>query len=576
MHNNEREGARYKLSPGDKRCQKYFHRNKKDPTECVRTKEGSKGSSYTLSPGAKRCRKDFHRNKNDPTECIRINDVQPKKKNKKRKVSKSSASDSSDGSSYTLSPGARKCRKDFRRNRKDPTECIKTKHSQPQKKIIQAKSPPPPTVHHRAKPKSPPPSTTRHRAKPTSPPPTTPFYPSKSTAAPPPSPPPTAYPTKGTKHVQKSPGATTPRMMPSSPPTFPATAAPKNKHKRSSPSSSSANASSSSTATFESVLDGNGAHVIFKELPPRPPGTPSMNPNIREGDKKNIQRYDATEKIFFSPAYSLVGIPTPMMLVRQQTWFKMLQDGNIHRGAFGSDYVDIKHHGEDWTLVWKFPTDLKYLPMYSRTHTWLPVGTYSMDDDYGDMARQTRLTDFKPQLISQRMTKYRYEMANGVDVHFLENSSNYKIPMISSMYFFHDMWATPTESEVTKVHELIENLEALGVIAFSCHKQHHAVVLYGYLESNAQDGAGNTHTTLTTRLFAGLINKGLLDKNMPWLNAIHDALRAACHSAAKSADINRWFENASTMYSKHSSPSAEDIRKANYRPAPGASSRFAM
>ena len=328
------------------------------------------------------------------------------------------------------------------------------------------------------------------------------------------------------------------------------------------PKSTLSSSTSSGTQLSVSVQDANGKLVIFTLLPRR-----ASVPKMQRG--KVIFKYDENDKIFFAPAYHPPQTDTarPTMLIPKGTWDKVVAYRNKLFSPSSSsfdkseNYMEMTHKKQKWFVVWKFPTFLEYIPIYSSTKTWLPVtGTYMMmvEDDKRSqpissssgvvalpveaIERATYFMTFKPKLFGEQMMQYQYDTPNfEVKIHMLQHNSSHKIPMISLTYFFSSTMNAPLAHETRKVIQLIDTLNKLGVAAFLCLK-HKALVFYGYDQSRAKVGDTTTTHTLTTRSFADIMTR---------IVSIKTALKGACCNRGLQADMDIWWANVQQIYQQN-------------------------
>lgn len=172
---------------------------------------------------------------------------------------------------------------------------------------------------------------------------------------------------------------------------------------------------------------------------------------------------------------------TPVLLVSGRDLQKLIED--THPGAFGDDYgtnMWLRPSGrafrprEQWYAVWKFPSDMfsavdEGVARVHPIHVPLPVGSYAMTPDKWNVHAP-------PCATRGEMVKWRIGSGlRGIpDVHFLSDGSR-RLAAISSMYWFGDFWST-RQSEEQGVQRMLARLRRVGVEAFSCHGQHHAIV----------------------------------------------------------------------------------------------------
>jgi len=237
-------------------------------------------------------------------------------------------------------------------------------------------------------------------------------------------------------------------------------------------------------------------------------------------------------------------------LMHQDTWNKISNDIKIHDGAFGQDVKTVRtKDSRIMKLVWKFPFDLKYLPMYNRTRTWLPVGTYNIYEDSYTTRDFTLERTFTPPLIVQSMTKWRYDTDDGVDVHVLENSGRtHTLAMISSTYFYQQFFGAQDKDDIRRVNQLIKNLREIGIVAYSCHGEQHAIIFYGKLNSVTDAESKKPLPTLSHKAFQKSMEGG---ENKSYRHDFKVALKVALHrrsSESCDSNIDKWYNNMCINY----------------------------
>lgn len=187
----------------------------------------------------------------------------------------------------------------------------------------------------------------------------------------------------------------------------------------------------------------------------------------------------------------------PVLLMTRRDLHRLMAD--THPGAFGDDHgtktwVTVHRDKilrfdprDQWHAVWKFPAD-----MFSRIHPALntgarvrpilriplPVGQYPLVPDawsagYGSPAPHQVATKWRVLLGGARPA-----------LHFLQCGDR-RLAAVSSMYWFSDFWATRPDEEA-EVRRVLERLSAVGISAFSCHGQHHAIVFHDSPEAIAE------------------------------------------------------------------------------------------
>ena len=251
----------------------------------------------------------------------------------------------------------------------------------------------------------------------------------------------------------------------------------------------------------------------------------------------------------------------PVLLLTQHDWYQLSRDQITHTGAFGRDFDVItadkikrqfvphkstydprtKHDHSDplnWVVVWKFPADLNRIPSFQPiVEVPLPVGYYSFLDDQWWQPRQLPTNNALIPINRCAVEKMRTDLPiDGGCVHHLEliNNSNVQVAAISSSYFIDGYWETNPRA-LPKIINMLEQLYKLGVYAFPCYTQHHAIVFY--LDLNTEEP-----TILSPRIFCKhVLNNKTLSK----------AVMAALFSAAipeKHDFLHRWFYNYKCIY----------------------------
>lgn len=199
---------------------------------------------------------------------------------------------------------------------------------------------------------------------------------------------------------------------------------------------------------------------------------------------------------FFSPSAHLHDgqpQPLPVMLVSRRDLDALV--GDTHPGAFGGDHGTrrwVRPSGrpfrpaEEWHAVWKFPIDMfAVVPdqpgppaphrrrpaarVQTITDLPLPVGRYPLVPDPWSTGRGAPS--------EHPATKWRVlRRGRGrPPVHFISRGPHDRLAAISSMHWFGDFWSTTPEEE-RAVRRMLARLSRVGVEAFSCHGQHHAIV----------------------------------------------------------------------------------------------------
>lgn len=181
-----------------------------------------------------------------------------------------------------------------------------------------------------------------------------------------------------------------------------------------------------------------------------------------------------------------------VLVMSRRDWQKVSDPKTTHKGAFGMDFDawsqekiterwidgDYDPRATSWVVVWKFPADLNQLAGFKKIHdTPLPVGYYLFKDDGWWTPPGGGRHDNKRLPKGTTVEKLRYDMRNGKAVHHLEDKHGTKVSMISSTVFIKDFW-TVADKEKAKVRSLLSALYEIGIYAFPCYAQHHAIVFY--------------------------------------------------------------------------------------------------
>jgi len=206
----------------------------------------------------------------------------------------------------------------------------------------------------------------------------------------------------------------------------------------------------------------------------------------------------------------------PVMLMARRAW-TYIENANVtHPGAFGSDHEQLTGGGvalpagTGWwasngaVAVWKFPGDLNGLVGFRRQALQrqpLPVGEYPLHDDCwaGNLPANFSLAAFP---VGSACEKIRVDFPYPPCVHYLEAGGT-RVAMIGSSYFVKEMWQA-TDAEREWVSRLLHELNAVGLRAFVCYSQHHAIVFYAM-------GSGATSVLCTPERLAQQL--GVLDGN---------------------------------------------------------------
>ena len=251
----------------------------------------------------------------------------------------------------------------------------------------------------------------------------------------------------------------------------------------------------------------------------------------------------------------------PVLLLTENDWYQLSRSQITHSGAFGMDFdivtaknikkqfvpskstynLEPKDEQTDplnWVVVWKFPADLNKIPSFRPiVRVPLPVGYYSFLDDQWWTPRQSPITHSSIPLNNCAVEKMRTDLPNNRGcVHHLEliDNSDIQVAAISSSYFIEGYWETNPHT-IPKIVNMLIQLYKVGIYAFPCYSQHHAIVFY--IDLNIEKP-----TILSPRLFCHNV---LNDKKRS------DAVITALFSAVlpdKHDFLNRWFNNYKMIY----------------------------
>lgn len=216
--------------------------------------------------------------------------------------------------------------------------------------------------------------------------------------------------------------------------------------------------------------------------------------------KKNSKGNFFTHPVFFSPFCRLTSWqdkPQPTLFMSKEDWEYVSHPKVTHEGAFGEDFREWDEEtvaerwvsgydprGTAWVIVWKFPGDLNHLTDDNGDHVYkkiynvpLPVGSYGMyDDEWTKKIIKPQSHHLFPKNVNAE--KIRIDFTSGNGVHYLENrENNARVAMIGSHYFIDEFWKVKPQ-EKKQVVSLIQELDTIGVHAFPCYGQHHAIVFY--------------------------------------------------------------------------------------------------
>lgn len=248
---------------------------------------------------------------------------------------------------------------------------------------------------------------------------------------------------------------------------------------------------------------------------------------VYRGEELIIDNY-----IFFSGHALLHNtepkIRMPALLMTESTFQQIVMNPNMtHDGAFGSDFkkiflktlisgqvggtFDISLSATNWRVVWKFPSDMFQIPIWTRdvrSEFALPVGYYPLYQDFGPIVQsQTQMP------LDSLVLKMRQKVS-GIDLHTLKHLSEATIPMLSYNYFFQEMWSTPTQEEQTNVANVCIEMKKRNIHVFPCHSQHHAAIVFYTHNSNLVTCEMLSHW-LSDETFVFILQKALLPGMLP-------------------------------------------------------------
>jgi len=251
----------------------------------------------------------------------------------------------------------------------------------------------------------------------------------------------------------------------------------------------------------------------------------------------------------------------PVLLLTEHDWYQLSRDQITHLGAFGSDFDIISANKIErqfvkykstydpiltddysvplnWVVVWKFPGDLNIIPTFQPiVGVPLPVGCYSFLDDRWWHPGKLHITHSSIPINKCAVEKIRIDLPNNEDyVHHLElaNNSDIQVAAISSSYFIDGYWESNPHT-VPKIINMLKELYKVGVYAFPCYSQHHAIVFY--IDCNNEQSS-----VFSPKLFCQNV---LNDEKR------NNAIKTALFSAVlpdKQKSLNRWFNNYKEIY----------------------------
>lgn len=171
---------------------------------------------------------------------------------------------------------------------------------------------------------------------------------------------------------------------------------------------------------------------------------------------------------------------------------------------------------EKWVVVWKFPSDLFQIPIWTfdiRSKVVLPVGYYPLIKDFGPFIKTNTEMPLNLNVFKMR------QLVDGVNIHTLQgidSLNNVVIPMISWEYFIYNkighaeiMWNPPTHKQKTMMTNMFAELKDFNVDAFCCHSQHHAAVVFYTFNGNIFTCEMLTYL-LTQDAFVSILKRAVL------------------------------------------------------------------
>jgi hypothetical protein len=176
----------------------------------------------------------------------------------------------------------------------------------------------------------------------------------------------------------------------------------------------------------------------------------------------------------------------PTLLVTARTWKNVgpARPKMTHMGSFGEEYdEDIGSiGGQPCVICWKFPGDMFMWPCGWKSSLLqypLPVGNYYMENDEWSKITVVSL----PQApLDEPMIKMRVN-----HMHYLQKNKggdDTKVVMLGFDYFVEDMWKKDKKGQ-HKTGSMLTKLQAeQGITGFANHQQHHAIVMYSYIDAS--------------------------------------------------------------------------------------------
>lgn len=263
----------------------------------------------------------------------------------------------------------------------------------------------------------------------------------------------------------------------------------------------------------------------------------------RQSTSKGLQLswYQFEHPIFFCPEALLVNKQekaNPVMLVSAEDWKELKRPEATHQGAFGNDFQKVASdvisrakigtydpRGVTWWVVWKFPGDLNYLTGFKRIHHPIPVGAYPLlSDGWWNppmilSSPKLPVNDYAP------VEKIRLDRVSP-SVHFLQGDHG-ECAMVGSHYFIDGFWES--NLDLRNIKRMLQELYNVGVYAFTCYGQHHAIVLYADLTASPPE-------LLTPQRLATLLH------NPSKKRKIVDALQMGALDGMRS-QLQKWATN---------------------------------
>lgn len=216
--------------------------------------------------------------------------------------------------------------------------------------------------------------------------------------------------------------------------------------------------------------------------------------------------------------YRLPGDDGSMTLVAPQWPWAVVREKEETASAGDAAWFDARWAQlraappEGWVAVWKFPRDLNRLPGFTRIERVpLPVGLYPFADDRWWAPRQPAARLPELPIDDCEVEKLRSDLPSGRSVHHLQapDRGGAAVAMLSSTYFIGGYWEEDPVAQRPELVGLLQDLHRLGIHAFACYSQHHAIVFYadlaGTVATDSSVGGGQMPMLLSPQRFARLL-----------------------------------------------------------------------